>query len=1265
MNTSTAAKKALSVFLSLTFIISQTAYPAVENTQANTTYEQSVPGFSVEKTLSVNSSLTSMIEAKNELLNAAPVASNPAAQQVSNSDSVQAVIIIRSVFELQNISNNLNARYVLANDIDASATKEWNGGLGFKSIANFSGIFDGQGYTISNLYINRPDEDFVGLFGSTVIGPWQTRIKDVQLESIAITGLNYVGGLVGHLYNGDNGAIERCSVTGTVKGLGNYVGGLVGSAYYGTISQSFTSATVSGYALVGGLVGNNGSDIYDSYSISDVNGKFWVGGLVGLNNAEWHYYYANVPDIRRVYYLAYAGDIYRSYAAGKVTGIEIGGLVGNAFEEGPDGSIGSTVSDSYWDINTSGATKSAGGTGKTTAQMMDASTFKGWDISYDAGHTWIMAGYPHLQWEWTDTITNASQLQMVTLNTSANYTIANDIDASATKRWNGGLGFKSIANFSGIFDGKNKVISNLYINRPDESNIGLFGSIKTIDKIIVGQFGDTVIDPWETRVMNVQLESVSITGYQYVGGLCGYNEGTISASSVTGNVSAYANFSFVGGLVGSNFGKIYNSWTDGKVTGQVAVGGLAGANDGTISKSWSKGIVKGYEYVGGLCGYGYYNSAILTSYATGNVIGASHAGGLIGMNNGRISSSHATGDVIGSGKSNYMGGLVGRNLENGKINNSWASGDLTNGIYYSAGGLVGANYGTISNSRAIGDVKGYADLGGLVGRNEGLISTSYARGNVTGSNYEIGGLVGINTVPGKIYGSWASGIIRGYSHVGGLVGENAGIISASHATGDAIGTTDSHRIGGLAGENQGSIYDSWAGGSVSGAQYVGGLVGQNYDYGVVQAPGVISASYATGVVKGLEYIGGLVGYNIGTISDAYATGNVRGVNDVGGLAGKNNGLISNSYAKGKVIGIGSDSSNIGGLAGANSGKISKSWATGAVNGYMDIGGLAGCNTGLIFASYALGNVTGTNYVAGLVGWNYDNGVSPDRTTISDSYATGYINGHDYVGGLVGWSNGLISASHATGSVTGTSYVGGLTAVNIGKIYNSWASGVVKGHDSTGGLVGLNDGLISASYAIGKVIGAYVIVVEPVTNLNVYSFYVGGLVGENHGKILNSWASGAVKGCNYVGGLVGLNDGLISSSHATVNVTSYYSDGSSGIGGLAGVNTGKVLNSWSKGAVSGFLNIGGLIGINSGVVLNSWAIGVVNGYIDVGGLVGFNTRLGKIYNSWAMGTIRGTGYVGGLVGWNLGLISKCRAMARVFGKYYVGRLVGYNGGTIID
>ena len=108
---------------------------------------------------------------------------------------------ITTCTELQNIRNNLAGDYYLANDIDCSCTSGWNGGAGFEPIGNwsskFTGTFDGKGYKITHLYINRSSINDVGLFGCTGSG---SEIKDVGLEEVDASGDSEVGGLVGDNY---------------------------------------------------------------------------------------------------------------------------------------------------------------------------------------------------------------------------------------------------------------------------------------------------------------------------------------------------------------------------------------------------------------------------------------------------------------------------------------------------------------------------------------------------------------------------------------------------------------------------------------------------------------------------------------------------------------------------------------------------------------------------------------------------------------------------------------------------------------------------------------------------------------------------------------------------------------------------------------------------------------------------------------------------------------------------------------------------------
>jgi subtilisin-like proprotein convertase family protein len=219
----------------------------------------------------------------------------------AGSGTEQDPYIITNVYQLQEMNNDLDAWYELGNDIDVSETKNWNGGAGFTPIGNqpnyFTGHFDGKRHKITGLYISRSSSDSIGLFGVTGSG---SVIKNVGLVNVDVNAGNGcgVGGLVGANYG--NGTITNCYSTGSVSGGGD-VGGLVGYNCYGPITNCYSTGKVTGSLVVGGLVGR----------------------------------------------VEYAGGVVNS----------------------------------FWDIQTSGWTTSAGGLGKTTVEMKQKATFTNWDFN--------------------------------------------------------------------------------------------------------------------------------------------------------------------------------------------------------------------------------------------------------------------------------------------------------------------------------------------------------------------------------------------------------------------------------------------------------------------------------------------------------------------------------------------------------------------------------------------------------------------------------------------------------------------------------------------------------------------------------------------------------------------------------------------------------------------------------------------------------------------------------------------------------------------
>ncbi len=356
-------------------------------------------------------------------------------------------------------------------------------------------------------------------------------------------------------------------------------------------------------------------------------------------------------------------------------------------------------------------------------------------------------------------------------------------------------------------------------------------------------------------------------------------------------------------------------------------------------------------------------------------------------------------------------------------------------------GLFGRVDGTIRNVELTGvNVTGETGVGGLVGDNNGTVSDSHATGTVSGE-LAIGGLVGFHggTISAssagvEVHGS-KSGDLQG-ERAGGLVGSNDGTITGSHATGTVSGRL---YVGGLVGENREAIVDSYATGTVSG-RYAGGLVGIN-----LGTRSSITASHATGEASGSDIVGGLAGENSGTITESYATGEVSGDGSFGGLVGNNNGTIIGSYAAGAVSRSGDPgphSVSVGGLVGNNRGTISASYATGTVSATaFQVGGLVGNNRGAISASYASGAVAGASALGGLVGDN--------AGTITASYATGMVSRLFRVGtlgGLVGRNSGTVTASywdtHTSTQTTSADGEGKLTSelqspTGYSGIYANW------------------------------------------------------------------------------------------------------------------------------------------------------------------------------------------------------------------------------------
>ena len=302
--------------------------------------------------------------------------------------------------DLQSMNDDLDAVYQLQNDINCSATETWNSGQGFKPIGGspvgdrseeaFTGTLLGQDYIIDELFIDRPSQEFVGLFGNVKNGEVRNlRIDDADItgdDSVGVlagaftgniqsvkadgeaSGSYFTGGLVGQ----NDASISESFSAVNVNGGDYYTGGLAGTHRDGTITESFSSGDIVGNNYTGGLVGDNQQALIESsFVCGEVSGSSYVGGLAGKS---------------------IDGEFQRSWSSAQVSGSSfVGGWLGNT--------SGGTDNGVYWDTEASGQSSSDGsGTGLTTSEMQDSSASSNMpELAF--GSVWeTTSSYPDLTW---------------------------------------------------------------------------------------------------------------------------------------------------------------------------------------------------------------------------------------------------------------------------------------------------------------------------------------------------------------------------------------------------------------------------------------------------------------------------------------------------------------------------------------------------------------------------------------------------------------------------------------------------------------------------------------------------------------------------------------------------------------------------------------------------------------------------------------------------------------------------------------------------
>ena len=807
---------------------------------------------------------------------------------------------------LQNINNNLSGNYVLTADITLTAPAEdgsnWTA-IGTSS-TKFTGKFSGDGHTISGIVINKSGENYQGLFG------WSKgTIMNVGVIDSSISGGNSVGGVCG--WNEDAGTITNCYSTGAVSAAGNYVGGVCGQNY-GTIENCYSTGAVSGSYPVGGVCGwNVQGTIKNCYSTGAVSGTSEVGGVCGMNVGTIEYCYST-------------GAVSGSSNVGGVCGWNSYGTITNCYYD-TDFYTGNAIGDNQ------GTADNA--TGKTTAALCGSTLPTGFDSAvWTAGSagdvTEIDGNYgkktytsPSLNgvgsaasyeeklynfgtaespdWRIYTAITTAKQLQDINKNLSGNYVLMNDIDVSVLTADETGTNWTPIGNatdmFTGKFSGDGHTVSGIKIDS-DADYQGLFGCSSG-------------------TIMNVGVINSSIeTSGNYVGGVCGSNNGTVKDCYNNSTVSGGNDVGGVCGVV--QCGTITNCYNTGSVSGTSScIGGVCGANHdgGKITNCYNTGEVSGTDNVGGVCGYNHY-AAMDNCYSTGTVSGTDNVGGVCGgclwynikncYNAGTVSGTGDVGGVCGYRSENgtiancyYLEGTASKSVGNASDSDdakrisakelcnstlptflsedNWTAGSFnaTTGdcklpqlkVFenVSAQTLDLYNFGTAESPdwriyTEITTAKQLQDINKNLSGNYILmndIDVSVLTADENGTNWTpIGNATDMFTGIFEGNGHTVSGIvINSTSDYQGLFGYSTGTIMNVGVIDSKI--TGGSYVGGICGENCGTITNCYNTGAVSGTDKVGGVCGRNNAYCE------ITNCYSAGTVSGTQYVGGVCGYN--------------------------------------------------------------------------------------------------------------------------------------------------------------------------------------------------------------------------------------------------------------------------------------------------------------------------------------------------------------------------------------------------------------------
>ena len=721
---------------------------------------------------------------------------------------------------VNNDSNAAYYNYALKSDIDASVLKK------YKAIGGdtgYQGTFDGRGHAIIGLTAGGSEATNIGVFSTVgkqgkvknlsvlagnftgkdnvgaVAGVNKGTISDINTYGNTITSYGHAGGLVGTnekiikdstsvsnviansekaMAGGIAGSNEagavidnsesNSAVAGSVA-TSSGLGGVAG-VNKGTLSKvdnlGVTNGGDSESSAVGGIAGINTGSIENAYNESFVTGGEKTGGLVGDNDGSL----VNAANAGRVEGKGKAqeigglvgdndGSILNGRNGGNVTGTTyVGGIVGT---NGKDSTLTDIINDTS--ILIKGSTYVGGIAGQNAGRIEDTEASRTLSDGVVEGVEYVggIAG------ENTGYIENPHNNISLRVNEDAR----KDLKDGETARYFGGV--------AGINEKEGTI-----------GNATNLADVTAEDATYVGG----IVGYNKGTLLNLSGNRGNVVGDNYVGGVAGINEHSLTDIDASNTGSVQARQGGAGGIFAVNHGDVTNSRlvNDAVVAGGAPAGATGGADDGATGGIFAKNTAN-------------ITKTTLVNGMNASVIGLKNVGGLVGENSGTISGGRDASNGYYKDQVYNNGVIEAGTWHDKNGNHQMDAGEVTEGAGENIGGLVGKNTGSVTAAYNTGAIKAKAKdstyVGGIAGTNAGKIDQVFSsiftqdgnEGQVEGKT-AVGGLIGLNTEKGIVTDAYTTSKA---SNGGSIAGVNQGLLKNVYSvTGkdESLATKNTGRI---------------------------------------------------------------------------------------------------------------------------------------------------------------------------------------------------------------------------------------------------------------------------------------------------------------------------------------------------------------------------------------------------------------------------------------------------------------------------------------